>query len=165
MITDAVLKLARTNVQARFEMRDQELHKELDQVVAIAARESYGEDEGRVSVKVRLLCESDLNQRASTAWIALRKSHHDTDGVQFPGLQRELLTIMEGYMRDGALRLASQLRGRAEDLKQAFTGAGAIDAEWIAKRRRSAIEQQAQSIDDYVRQLPKESVVKGLIRR
>jgi len=165
MITESVLRAAEQAVAARFDMRDDALGKELGQIVAMVARDTYGQDDGRLGVKVRLLCERDLLERSALAWAALRKAHHEYEGCQRPGLRRALHGQLAAYMKDGALRLASSLRSRSEDLAPVFSGRSAIDAAWIARQRRSATERRAQSIEDYVSQLPRGNVVRSFIKR
>lgn len=164
MIGAETLEVARQAIAARFDMRDEALRAEIEQLVALVARDSYAQQDGRLGVKARLLCERDLLERAAIAWAALRKAHQDVEGFQRPGLQRELLDQLHAFMREGALRLAASLRERAEDLAHAFTGRGAIDAAWIARQRRNSVERQAQGIEDYVVRLPR-NVMRNLTRR
>ena len=164
MLDEDVMADAGAAVGARFDMRDTALAKEIEQLVALADRDPHAREEGRMSVKLRLICERDLRERAGLAWTSLRRAHADFDGVYRQGVQSALVLQLDEFLREGALRLAAALRERASDLVEAFLGGDAIDADWIARQRRRAVEWQAQSVEDYVRTLPK-SRVGSLIKR
>ena len=145
----------KTAVEARFELRDTVLKKELDDLATRVARIKASGEEEAVGVKLRLICEADLKDRAQMAWAAIRKIHSEEVGSATPNISGELLGELESYMRQATLSLAGHLRSRATTFAGEFSGAGAINADWMARQRQNAIDSQRKSIDEYVTGLRK----------
>ena len=153
MLNESVSAQARQSIEARYRLRDETLAKELDDLAARFGRDRSGEEQERLGVKLRLICERDLFDRAAIAWGGLRRAHEEAGGARRPGLVATFLAELDGYMRTAALGLANQLRRHSAALGPAFNGSRAIDAEWLARLRQRAAERQAQDIETYVASL------------
>lgn len=142
-------------VEARFELRDNVLKKELDDLAVRIARSKASGDDEAVGVKLRLICEQDLQDRAQMTWASIRKIHSEEVGTATPNLSSELIGELESYMRRATLSLAGHLRSRAKEFASEFSGQTPINADWMARQRQNAIDSQRKAIDEYVSGLRK----------
>lgn len=150
MLSDAIREQARTAIQSRFQLRNEVLAKELDQLAARPVDPMDSEEVSRLSIRVRLICEHDLFERAFIVWNNLKKSHEECGGVKSNGLIQEFLAEARLYMQEASLNLAEHLRKHSENLAPAFAGGGAISAEWLASLRSRALEKYTKDMEEYI---------------
>ena len=159
MLKESVKAQAGQSIEARFQLRDEVLKKALEEIAIRVRRDATGEERNRLGVQLRLACERDMIERANLVWDALFKAHQDLDGKGRPRLKASMLKEIDAHMRTAAISLAAQLKEYRTEFKPAFRGNNAINAEWVARLRQHAADQQRQKVENYVAQLKR-----GLLR-
>lgn len=153
MLTDKLREAARQAIQPRFDLLDEQLDERLDELAAQALRLTRADELAKVGVKVRLVCEQDLNERAFAAWRALRRVHENLDGHRSEGLQKQFKTELHRYMTDASVNLANHLADHGEALAPTFSGQQPLDPQWLRRQQRLAEEKQHKEIEAYVSRL------------
>ncbi|MDX1569663.1 MAG: hypothetical protein R3200_04195 [Xanthomonadales bacterium] len=159
MLNERVKAQAGQSIEARFQLRDETLKKALEDIAVRVRRDGTGEERNRLGVQLRLICERDMFDRANLVWEAIYKAHQDLDGTRRPHIKSAMLREIDAHMRVAALALAAQLKEYSAEFKPAFRGNSAINAEWVARLRQRAADQQRQKVENYVAQLKR-----GLLR-
>ncbi len=140
-------------IASRFQIRDETLDKALEEL-AVRTRNNYDEDwPTALGIKLRLVCEQDLYERAYIVWQALRKDHESAGKVKTASLMKDFRASMRKHMQLASLNLANHLRKYSEDLEPAFTSKNALDAAWLARLRDRASERYAKDMNEYVSRL------------
>lgn len=150
MLDAAIRDRASTLIQERLRSRDDQLKADLGRFVEKLERIEDDDEILRMSVKLRLLCETDLTDRAALIWNSVRAAHRDLVGLRTEGLVRDMKDELNVHMRSGGVALAAAMRERAGGLRPIFSGPQPIDAAWLARQRDRAAEQTTKNIEEYV---------------
>lgn len=140
-------------VASRFQLRDETLKKDLDDLVARTGSYADPQEREKLGVKLRLICERDLYERARMVWMSVKRAHEDGSGKKSSSLIEELLSEVQRHMKPASIHLANELASRSEELGPAFCGFGQLNADWVAKLRGRSVERVAKDIDEYVSKL------------
>jgi hypothetical protein len=150
MLSDAIRQQARTAIQSRFHLRDEVLHKELEQLAAKTIDRLDAEDVSKLNIRLRLICEHDLYERAFIIWNNLKKAHEECGGMKSNGLIQDFLIEARMHMQDASLNLADHLKKNSDALAPAFQGRGALNADWLASLRSRALERYTKDMEEYI---------------
>lgn len=153
MLDDKIREAARLAIQPRFELLDQTLDDQLDELTASARRLTRADELAHVGVKVRLVCEHDLNERAFAAWRAIRRAHEAMDHHRSDGLLKAIKSELHLYMADACVNLANRLADHADALAPTFSGSQPLDPAWLRRMQRLAEEKQMKEMEQYVSHL------------
>jgi len=153
MLSDAIRQQARLAIQSRFQLRDEVLVKELDQLSSKRVDADDDDAVSKLNIRLRLLCEHDLFERAFIVWNNLRKAHEECGGSRSNELLSDFIKEARQYMEEATINLAGHLKRSSDVLAPAFAGRSAITAEWLAKLRRYALEKQSKDMEDYIQGL------------
>lgn len=155
MLKDKVVEAANAAVETRFKLRDQALAKELDALAQKIQSGGFDDEEERMGVQLRLICEQDLETRAQSAWGAIKKAHQSLDGKRTEDLASELMGLLNDAMKRGAVSLANHLRERHTALSQALGGATPVDAQYLTRQWQRAADDRRSDVGAYVSKLRK----------
>lgn len=153
MLSESVREQARVAIDARFSLRDDVLIKELEQLASRAADEPDVDEINRLGIRLRLICEHDLFERAFIVWNNLKRAHEEFGAVKSQGLMQDFLLESRVHMKEATISLASHLSSHSSELAQAFQGRMGLDAKWLGKLRDRAIEKHSRDIEDYISSL------------
>ena len=153
MLSDSVRKQARAAIDARFRLRNEVLAKELEQLASKAADEPDVDEVNRLGIRLRLICEHDLFERAFIVWNNLKRAHEEFGAVKSQGLMRDFLLETRLHMKEATISLASHLSGHSEALARAFQGRSGLDAKWLGKLRDRSIEKYSHDMEEYINSL------------
>ena len=153
MLSESIREQARVAIDARFSLRDDVLIKELEQLASRAADEPDVDEVNRLGIRLRLICEHDLFERAFMVWNNLKRAHEEFGAVKSQGLMQDFLLESRVHMKEATISLASHLSSHSNELAQAFQGRMGLDAKWLGKLRDRAIEKHSRDIEEYINSL------------
>jgi hypothetical protein len=153
MLSDSIREQARAAIAARFKLRDDVLVKELEQLASKAADETEVDEVNRLGIRLRLICEHDLFERAFIVWNNLKRAHEEFGAVKSQGLMVDFVTEARAHMKEATISLASHLSRHSDDLARAFKGRNGLDAKWLGKLRDRSIEKYSHDMEDYINSL------------
>lgn len=151
MLSDEVLEVANAAIAKRFELRDEVLNGELTALSTSIERAAEGEPLARHGVKLRVICEQDLSDRAQIIWSSLKRACQQgrvkRDGV----LLEDLMELTSELMRQESIRLAGTLSSYRDHINPLLTGSRRKDAKWLSQQTRMAMEKYARDIEQFAR--------------
>lgn len=151
MLDDETREAARSAIESRFLLRDEQLDNQLAELASRASNLRTSDEFAQIDVRLRLACEHDLFERAHIVWNSLKRAHQDSRRRRSrgPELLMNCKDDLHVYMRDAAINLANRLAEHAAPLGPAFSGPNALDARWIGRLQRTAEERQARDMAAY----------------
>ena len=153
MLSFSIREQASLAIRARFVLRDDVLAEELQQLVFKSEDETEIDEINRMGIRLRLICEHDLFERAFIVWNNLKRAHEESGAVKSKGLMQDFLTESRTHMKQATISLAGHLSGHAEALARAFQGPKGMDAKWLGKLRDRSIEKHSSDMEDYINSL------------
>ncbi len=149
MLKPETLDAALESVHTRFELRDEVLHKELESLSHNIEGQSTSDQLARYGVKLRLICERDMSDRAQIIWSSLRRAHEKSGEGKGVDLLNDLIAQTKELMRQESIRLAGTLSSYRKYITPLMSGSRRKDAEWLTKIRRMAMEKFQSDMEKY----------------
>ncbi len=151
MLRDDILKVANEAIHNRFELRDEVLNTELQSLSMAVQRTAEGDPLARHGVKLRVICEQDLSDRAQIIWSSLKRACEKARVKRGHALLNDLMELTSELMRQESIRLAGTLSSYRDHVNPLLTGSARKDAKWLSHQTRMAMEKYSSEIELFVR--------------
>jgi hypothetical protein len=149
MLNDEILKVVNEAIHNRFELRDEVLNTELQSLSMAVQRTAEGDPLARHGVKLRVICEQDLSDRAQIIWSALKRACERANVKRDEALLNDLMELTSELMRQESIRLAGTLSSYRDHINPLLTGSRRKDAQWLSHQTRMAMEKYARDIENF----------------